>query len=232
MHIAVRRRKLLQSRGGRARAAYSLGTAPAWADRDRHGLRLRALISVLWRAGLRVSEAHPVAAQDPVGALSPRDQRRRARIGAAGGRRFLDELDLPADAHERVTVALFMIATLEQQTHQIERQLRTLARHQPDCQALTTQFGVGKLIALTFLSELGDATRMSSSRKAVRFAGLDIGVHRSDHTSRVGHLTRHGSSPLRWAHMKRPSQQPAAKAPTTPTTTRCAPTAGPTPARR
>jgi transposase len=37
-------------------------------------------------------------------------------------------------------------------------------------QALMTQFGVGELIALTMLTELGDVTRMSSSRKAVRFA--------------------------------------------------------------
>jgi transposase len=33
----------------------------------------------------------------------------------------------------------------------------------------------------------------------VRFAGLDIGVHRSDQSPRVGKLTRQGSGPLRWA---------------------------------
>jgi hypothetical protein len=31
------------------------------------------------------------------------------------------------------------------------------------------------------LCELGDAARLSASRKAVRCAGLDIGGHRSDH---------------------------------------------------
>jgi transposase len=108
-------------------------------------------------------------------------------------------LDLPEDARESVTVALLMISTLEHQIHQIERGLRRVARRQAGCQALMTQFGVGELIALTFLAELGDATRMTSSRKAVRFAGLDIGVHRSDQTTRVGRLTRQGSSPLRWA---------------------------------
>jgi transposase len=122
-----------------------------------------------------------------------------ARIARGDGRRFLDRLRLPADARERVTVALFMISTLEQQIHQLERDLRNLARRQTGCQALMTQFGVGELIALTLLTELGDVTRMSSSRKAVRFAGLDIGVHRSDQTARVGKLTRQGSSTLRWA---------------------------------
>ena len=92
-----------------------------------------------------------------------------------------------------------MIDTLERQVSEIERSLRQIARHQAGCQALMTQFGVGELIALTLVTELGDVTRMSNSRKAVRFAGLDIGVHRSDQTARVGKLTRQGSSPLRWA---------------------------------
>jgi transposase len=122
-----------------------------------------------------------------------------ARIARGDGRRFLDQLDLPADARERVTVALFLISTLEQQIHQLERHPRNLARRQAGCQAPMTQFGVGELIALTPLTELGDLTRTSSSRKAVRFAGLVIGVHRSDQTERVGKLTRQGSSPLRWA---------------------------------
>jgi hypothetical protein len=34
--------------------------------------------------------------------------------------------------------------------------------------------------AVTILAELGDARRFSSSRNAVRFAGLDITVHQSD----------------------------------------------------
>ena len=92
-----------------------------------------------------------------------------------------------------------MIDTLEREITEIERSLRRVARHQAGCQALMTQFGVGELIALTLVTELGDVTRMSSSRKAVRFAGIDIGVHRSDQTARVGKLTRQGSSPLRWA---------------------------------
>ena len=41
--------------------------------------------------------------------------------------------------------------------------------------------------------------RLSASRKAVRLAGIDIGVHRSDRRSRVGKLTRQGSPQLRWA---------------------------------
>jgi transposase len=97
-----------------------------------------------------------------------------ARIARADGRQFLARLGLPADARERVTVALGMIDTLEREISEIERSLRRVARLQVGCQALMTQFGVGELIALTLVTELGDVTRMSSPRKAVRFAGIDM----------------------------------------------------------
>ncbi|MFL5864045.1 MAG: transposase, partial [Solirubrobacteraceae bacterium] len=58
------------------------------------------------------------------------------------------------------------------------------------------------LTSLITLTELGDVSRMRASRQAVRAAGIDIGVHRSDRTSRVGTLTRHGSADLRWARFE------------------------------
>jgi transposase len=45
---------------------------------------------------------------------------------------------------------------------------------------LMGQFGVGELTAVTILAELGDARRFSTSRDAVRYAGLDVTVHQSD----------------------------------------------------
>jgi transposase len=60
-------------------------------------------------------------------------------------------------------------------------------------------YGVGELTAPVILCELGDVSRLSASRQAVRLTGLDIGVHRSDRRSRAGKLTRQGSPHLRWA---------------------------------
>ena|SRR5215208_6754586 len=53
--------------------------------------------------------------------------------------------------------------------------------------------------APTILSELGDVTRLSASRKAVRCAGLDVGAHHSERRSRAGKLTKQGSPQPRWA---------------------------------
>jgi transposase len=122
-----------------------------------------------------------------------------ARLLGRQGRAFLEHLDLPPAASERVRVALALIDALDRQLAPLERELRRLARRQRGCHALRTQHGIGQLTAVTILCELGDVGRLSSSRTAVRLAGLDIGVHRSDRRSRVGKLTKQGSAQVRWA---------------------------------
>ena len=60
-------------------------------------------------------------------------------------------------------------------------------------------YGIGELTAVTILAELGDCTRFSSSRQAVRYAGLDITVKQSDQHRAPGHISRQGPPALRWA---------------------------------
>jgi transposase len=121
------------------------------------------------------------------------------RLRTGEGRAFLERLALPVDARERIEVALGMIDAIEAQIDPLERELRQLARRQTGCRALMGLYGMGELTSLVTLCELGDVQRLSASRKAVRLAGIDIGVHRSDRRARVGKLTRQGSPQLRWA---------------------------------
>jgi transposase len=121
------------------------------------------------------------------------------RLRSADGRAFLERLAVPADARERIEIALGMIDAIEAQIEPLERELRQLARRQTGCRALMGLYGMGELTSLVTLCELGDVGRVSASRKAVRMAGIDIGVHRSDRRVRVGKLTRQGSPQLRWA---------------------------------
>jgi transposase len=114
-------------------------------------------------------------------------------------RAWLEQLDLPASAREQVAVALRMIDALDAQSAPITRELRLYARRQPGCRALMKHYGIGELTAVTILAELGDARRFSSSRHAVRYAGLDITVHQSDQRRAPGHLSRQGPPALRWA---------------------------------
>jgi transposase len=124
-------------------------------------------------------------------------QRRQLMVG--DGREWLASQPLPQTAREQVTVALEMIDTLSVQIAPLEQELRAYARRQAGCKALMAHYGIGELTAVTILAELGDCTRFSSSRQAVRYAGLDITVYQSDQRRAPGHISRQGPPALRWA---------------------------------
>ena len=124
-------------------------------------------------------------------------QRRQLMVG--DGREWLAAQPLPETAREQVTVALAMIDALDLQMRPIEKQLRAYARRQAGCKALMAHYGIGELTAVTILAELGDCARFSSSRQAVRYAGMDITVYQSDQRRAPGHISRQGPPALRWA---------------------------------
>ena len=124
-------------------------------------------------------------------------QRRQLMTG--DGREWLAAQPLPAAAREQVTIALAMIEAVEVQLAPLDKELRAYARRQAGCKALMAHYGIGELTAVTILAELGDCTRFSSSRQAVRFAGLDVTVHQSDAHRAPGHISRQGPPALRWA---------------------------------
>ena len=124
-------------------------------------------------------------------------QRRSLMVG--DGRAWLAAQPLPPTAREQVTVALAMLDALDAQMAPIEKELRAYARRQAGCKALMAHYGIGELTAVTILAELGDCARFSSSRQAVRYAGMDITVHQSDQRRSPGHLSRQGPPALRWA---------------------------------
>jgi transposase len=124
-------------------------------------------------------------------------ERRGLMVG--DGREWLAAQSLPAAAREQVTVALGMIDALEARLAPLDRELRSYACRQAGCKALMAHYGIGPLVAVTILAELGDCTRFSSSRHAVRYAGMDVTVYQSDQRRAPGHLSRQGPPALRWA---------------------------------
>jgi transposase len=145
-------------------------------------------------------------------------QRRSLMVG--DGREWLAAQPLPAPAREQVTVALAMIDALEVQIAPIDKELRAYARRQAGCKTLMGHYGIGPLVAVTILAELGDCQRFSSSRQAVRYAGMDITVHEFDQRRAPGHLSRQGPPALRWALFEAAQSPPGVAARTVTTTVR------------
>ena len=134
------------------------------------------------------------------------------------GREWLDAQPLRATAREQVTVALAMIDGIEAQIAPLDRELRAYAHRQAGCKALMAHYGIGPLVAVTILAELGDCTRFTSS-------GLRSAT--PAWTSRSISLisaARPGTSPDKGrrrcaGRCSRPPSQPAGRAARTATTT-------------
>src|SRR5512140_3453817 len=107
---------------------------------------------------------------------------------------------LSTAGQQQIATALDMLAATEAQLGPLRHQLRDAARHLVGAKVLAERlYGVGPLTALALTCWLGGADRFSSSRKAVRFTGLDITVHSSDRKGPPGRLSRQGPPVLRWA---------------------------------
>jgi len=100
----------------------------------------------------------------------------------------------------QVATALDMLAAVEARMHVLRKQLLETARHLTGARVLAERlYGVGPVTGLALTCWLAGKDRFSSSRKAVRFTGLDITVHSSDRKGPPGRLSRQGPPVLRWA---------------------------------
>lgn len=100
----------------------------------------------------------------------------------------------------QVNTALAIMEVLDEHLDRLRRRLLATARHVKGARALMREiYGVGPLSSLALCAWLGGADRFSSSsRKAVRFVGLDITVRSSDGKRSPGRLSRQGPEVLRW----------------------------------
>jgi transposase len=99
----------------------------------------------------------------------------------------------------QVNTALTLMDVLAEHLERLRRRLLATARHVQGARALIDAvYGVGPMTSLALCAWLGGAGRFSSSRKAVRFVGLDITVHSSDAKRSPGRLSRQGPEVLRW----------------------------------
>src|SRR5437867_2269794 len=121
-----------------------------------------------------------------------------ADTAALRGRRRHAKTDKTDARHLRALLAEGRLP--EARLGPLRHQLADAARHLTGAKVLAARlYGVGPLTALALTCWLAGKNRFSSSRKAVRFTGLDITVHSSDRKGPPGRLSRQGPPVLRWA---------------------------------
>jgi transposase len=100
---------------------------------------------------------------------------------------------------EPVDCYLRLMAPLSREVLLLSKELRGMARDDPDVRLLMTVPGVGYYIALLIKAEIGDVGRFSSCDHLASYAGLVPSTKSSGGVTRHGRITREGSRWLRWA---------------------------------
>ena len=115
------------------------------------------------------------------------------------GIEWLQAQDL--DTHFKLTIEkqLSVIAFLDKEIKDIEKVIKETVKETKEMQLLKTIPGVGDIFSITIMSEIGDINRFKSYKKLQSYAGLVPWVRNSGGKTWSGHITKVGSSWLRYA---------------------------------
>jgi transposase len=130
--------------------------------------------------------------------LADHGQDRAEGCWSGPGRQWLAGLQLPMASREVIEDCLALIDAVQAPIDRLDVEVRAHAKADPRVKVLTGLPGVGPLTALVILAEIGDIARFGSARKLAAWAGLTPTVHSSDRTIRHGHISKQGSTWLRW----------------------------------
>jgi transposase len=134
------------------------------------------------------------------GAPALADGALRAGRGDLGALRAAAACCLSPAGQLQAATALEVPAALEARPGELRHELPGAARHLAGARVLAARlYGVGPVTALAMTCWPGGAGRLSSSRKAVRFAGPGITACSSGSRRSPGRLSRQGPPALRWA---------------------------------
>jgi Transposase IS116/IS110/IS902 family len=94
---------------------------------------------------------------------------------------------------------LALICDFDREIATTTREIDRRAKHDDRVRVLCQIRGVGPYTATLVIAEIGDIGRFAKARKLCAWAGLTPTIRSSDGKARLGHITRQGSRPLRWA---------------------------------
>ena len=121
------------------------------------------------------------------------------------GRKYLDEVlqtELRPAARQVVSDHLSIIDHLSERIQSLEKGISLSEAQTCVMRLLMSMPGVGKLIAMILLAEIGDIERFNSPKALCSWAGLTPKVHSSDAVVQHGHITKEGSRYLRTAMVR------------------------------
>jgi len=130
-------------------------------------------------------------------ALSQGVQKKR-KLWTAAGRVELEKLELLPYAAERRKQLLQSLDGLEAEIEQLNRRVEQEVQQRPAAVKLQTHPGVGPVTALAMVLTLGPAERFPSGKQVGSYFGLIPSEYSSGGQQKLGHISKQGSSFLRF----------------------------------
>jgi transposase len=162
---------------------------PSWENRD--------LRQLLWHRHRMVQTRTRIMNQLQAVALNE-GLRCKQRLWREHGRQQLESFSLAPWASRRRHDLLQLLdrlnPTITELTQAIEREVEKY----PDARRLMTHPGVGPLTALAFVLIIGEVERFHCGKQIASYLGLVPLEHSSGKRRRLGHITKQGSSMLRF----------------------------------
>ncbi len=130
-------------------------------------------------------------------ALNQGLQKKRG-LWSKSGRELLEKLELAPYAEQRRTQLLAMLEQLEQEIAGLDQAVAAEAEKNPSAKLLMKQPGVGPQTALAMVLTLGPVERFGNARQVCSYLGLTPREHSSGGKQRLGHISKQGSSFMRF----------------------------------
>ncbi len=122
----------------------------------------------------------------------------KKRLWRAGGREQLESFRLAPWASRRRRDLLELLDRLSPTIAELSQAIEQEAEKQPEAQRLRTHPGVGALTALAFVLIIGDVGRFPCGKQIASYLGLVPLEKSSGNRRRLGHITKQGSSMMRF----------------------------------
>jgi transposase len=123
---------------------------------------------------------------------------RGSRLLRRAGLAQLQALTLPRYTAQRRDQSLELLAALGTKIRELDDAISAAAAAHPEAPHLLTHPGVGPLTALATIAVLGPVSRFRDSKHVVSYVGLAPALSASADKYRLGHITKQGSTLLRF----------------------------------
>lgn len=114
------------------------------------------------------------------------------------GLSYLKTLELPYPYRQSLDHYLNVLENLNLQIKEVSLEILRISVNSQQATLLTSIPGIGYFSSLLITAEIGDISRFPNPKRLCSWTGLVPTLHSSGQISRTGHITKLGSSWLRW----------------------------------